>query len=163
MFFPLIIITKKLDENDAYALFGENDNFKLLEKLVRDEEEFTQNMRTWEDSLLISVFDGIVGMLKENRTLFDLVLKLKRIIKAANMMSQSLVLQDALHEAIEEVVEQTCECLGCDRATLWLLDEEKEELWSKVAKGSKEEIRIPQDRGIVGTKRRLFTHFTSIL
>lgn len=96
--------------------------------------------------MLINAFDAISNILKENDKLFELVLKLKKILKAANNMMQSLVLV----EAMEEIVEQVCGCLNCDRATLWLVDEEKEELWSKVAKGSNETIRIPWNKGIVG-------------
>ncbi len=55
-----------------------------------------------------------------------------------------------LGEAIEKIVDETCECLECDRATLFMLDQQKEELWSKVAKGSNKTIRIPWNKGIVG-------------
>lgn len=127
-------------------MYNENENLKFLESLVSDEENFIQKVRSWEDDLLISVYISIENMLKESRTLFELVIKLKRIIKAANIMTDSLV----MHEAMEEIVEQVCSCLGCDRATLWLVDEEKEELWSQVAKGSEETIRMPWNKGIAG-------------
>lgn len=117
-----------------------------MENLVSDEEIFIQKIRNWEENLLISVFFGIETLLRENRNLFGLVMKLKKIIKAANMMSDSLI----LHEAMEEIVEQICSCLNCDRATLWIVDEEKEELWSKVAKGSEATIRMSWDKGIAG-------------
>lgn len=144
------------DEQDAYTIYNENEHLKFLENLVREEENFIQNIRTWEDTLLISVYDAIHNILRENRTLFDLVLKLKKIVKAANNMTQHLILL----ETMEEIVDQVCECLDCDRATLWLVDEEKEELWSKVAKGSNETIRIPWNKGIVGN--RTFLLFRSI-
>ncbi|RLJ71225.1 GAF domain-containing protein [Hydrogenivirga caldilitoris] len=41
------------------------------------------------------------------------------------------------------------EVLDVDRCSLFLLDREKNELWTKVAHGVKE-IRVPADRGIVG-------------
>jgi hypothetical protein len=127
-------------------MYNENENLKFIENLVSDEENFIQKIRNWDDDLLISVYIGIENLLKENRSLFGLVMKLKRIIKAANMMSDSLI----LHEAMEEIVEQICSCLNCDRATLWIVDEEKEELWTKVAKGSEETLRMPWNKGIAG-------------
>ena len=41
------------------------------------------------------------------------------------------------------------EVLGVDRCSLFLLDRERNELWTKVAHGV-DEIRVPADRGIVG-------------
>lgn len=78
--------------------------------------------------------------------LFDLVFKLKRVIKATNTISQSL----ALNEAMDAIVTQICECLNCDNATIWLVDQEKEELWTKCSKGSSETLRIPWDKGLAG-------------
>lgn len=51
---------------------------------------------------------------------------------------------------MERIVNETCECLECDRASVFLVDYLKEELWSKVAKGSDITIRIPLKTGIVG-------------
>ena len=129
-------------------MYEENENLKFLESLVSDEENFIQKVRSWEDDLLISVYISVESLLKENRTLFELVIKLKKILKAANIMTDSL----NLYESMEEIVDQVCSCLGCDRATLWLVDEEKEELWSQVAKGSEETIRMPWNKGIAGSK-----------
>ena len=61
-------------------------------------------------------------------------------------MNNSLVLS----EALEKIVEETCGCLECDRASVFIVDHVKEELWSKVAKGSNNTIRIPMNKGIVG-------------
>jgi hypothetical protein len=60
-------------------------------------------------------------------------------------MGQSLV----LNESIERIVNETCEVLDCERATIFIYDSTKSELWSKIAKGS-DPIRIPVTRGIVG-------------
>jgi len=75
-----------------------------------------------------------------------MVFKLRRIIKATITMTTSLLLD----EAIERIVDETCECLDCDRATTFIYDNMREELWSKSAKGSNETIRVPVNRGIVG-------------
>jgi putative ABC transport system ATP-binding protein len=64
----------------------------------------------------------------------------------------------ASHDAFESMLEQVLEAftlkiaelLGADRATLFLLDEERGELWSKVAAGAAGVIRIPRGSGIAG-------------
>lgn len=49
------------------------------------------------------------------------------------------------------IVEKTAEAMGADRASLFLIDWEAEELWSKVAQGVRfEEIRIPMAAGLAG-------------
>ena len=50
---------------------------------------------------------------------------------------------------ILHVIEGACDLLEADRATLYLIDTETNELWSKVAMGA-DTIRIPMSHGIVG-------------
>jgi GAF domain-containing protein len=58
-----------------------------------------------------------------------------------------------LHEMLRSITLKTGELLNADRATIFLLDEEKNELWSLVAKGdggAPLEIRTPVGQGIAG-------------
>ena len=59
-------------------------------------------------------------------------------------MTSSLVLV----EALEKIVDETCLCLECDRASVFVVDEAKNELWSKVAKGTNKVLRIPMNKGL---------------
>ncbi|HXY42412.1 MAG TPA: GAF domain-containing protein [Vicinamibacteria bacterium] len=57
----------------------------------------------------------------------------------------------ALAAVIEKILDTLKERLEADRASLFLVDRERGELWSKVAHGlTTEEIRFPIDRGIAG-------------
>jgi putative ABC transport system ATP-binding protein len=61
--------------------------------------------------------------------------------------------ESMLEQALEAFTLRTGELLNADRASLWLLDEERGELWSKVARGAEGEpieIRIPRGKGIAG-------------
>lgn len=58
-----------------------------------------------------------------------------------------------LQEMLHSITLKTGELLGADRTTIFLLDEEKKELWSILAEGEGNrslEIRIPADKGIAG-------------
>jgi len=58
-----------------------------------------------------------------------------------------------LDEMLRSITLKTGELLGADRTTIYLLDDDQNELWSIVAKGSDGkpiEIRIPVGRGIAG-------------
>lgn len=85
--------------------------------------------------------------------MFEMIKKLKRLLKAAHQMMTSLVFT----EAIEKICDETCDTLGCDRASVFLLDRDKGELWSRAAKGA-ETIRLPWNKGIVGNSK----HFIKI-
>ncbi|MGB7439602.1 MAG: AAA-like domain-containing protein [Coleofasciculaceae cyanobacterium] len=70
-----------------------------------------------------------------------------------NSMHDSQGFNDILHEMLQFITLQTTELLNADRATIFLLDEEKQELWSILAKGDEEiplEIRVPSGQGIAG-------------
>ncbi|TLY26767.1 MAG: GAF domain-containing protein [Nitrospirae bacterium] len=50
---------------------------------------------------------------------------------------------------LEEIVEHARSVVEADRGSIFLLDKDKNELWSKVAQGARE-IRFPADKGIAG-------------
>lgn len=127
-------------------LYEHKENIVFLNKLIMDEDSFISNLTNMEYSQMISFHDAVKSLIQDHKSLFYLVHQLKKIIKAANTMSESMV----LGESMERIVNETCECLECDRASVFLADYSKEELWSKVAKGSDITIRIPLKAGIVG-------------
>ena len=51
---------------------------------------------------------------------------------------------------MSKIVNSLCQVLNCDRATVWLIDELNNQLWSKVGKGLSSTVRLPRDSGIVG-------------
>ena len=55
-------------------------------------------------------------------------------------------------QLLETIIEETIRLLSADRASLFLLDEERSEIWSKIATGLNkgEEIRLKKSEGIVG-------------
>ncbi|OGU66512.1 MAG: hypothetical protein A3C56_03005 [Ignavibacteria bacterium RIFCSPHIGHO2_02_FULL_56_12] len=76
------------------------------------------------------------------------VLKLRRLIDAARNVNSTLDL-DLLLQIILDAALKTVDAEG---GTLYILDEAKHELWSKILRGSKlVEIRLPVGRGIAGT------------
>ncbi|MGK7920164.1 MAG: adenylate/guanylate cyclase domain-containing protein [Trichodesmium sp.] len=94
--------------------------------------------------------DTFVGVVK------DVEEKLKTVNQTLGMLNNLLEAQgfDAiLHEMLRSITLKTGELLNADRTTIWLLDEEKDELWSTVAQGANGkplELRIPANVGIAG-------------
>jgi adenylate cyclase len=80
--------------------------------------------------------------------LLDLLSKKEALLSITAKLSSTL----NLTALIESTVSTLPELLDADRATLFLVDEERQELWSKVALGlENQEIRFPLDKGIAGS------------
>eukprot|EP00949_MAST-11_sp_MAST-11-sp1_P003229 g3229.t1 len=77
--------------------------------------------------------------LAESRSRSEFVLELSRTLSEST----------EINVVIERVVQQATDLLSAERATLFVVDREKRELWSRVAQGTNE-IRVPIDKGIVG-------------
>jgi len=137
-----------VDEEELDILYAESENYQFLEELLRNEENFLQEVTYFDKEKFMKLHDSIQTIRNDHLALRNMVFKLRRIIKATITMTTSLLLD----EAIERIVDETCECLDCDRATTFIYDNMREELWSKSAKGSNETIRVPVNRGIVGMR-----------
>ena len=65
-------------------------------------------------------------------------------------VTQSLSSEIDLDNLLGRIMDVVTINLNADRCTVFLLDRERNELWSKVAIGLKQEIRFPADKGIAG-------------
>jgi adenylate cyclase len=83
----------------------------------------------------------------------------KEVEQKLQIVNQTLSMLDShgfetiLQEMLQSITLKTGELLGADRTTIFLLDEEKQQLWSIVAEAEGDrslEIRIPADKGIAG-------------
>ncbi len=63
----------------------------------------------------------------------------------------ALVEERDLDVLLQKITQKATEVMGADRSTLFLVDQDRGELWSKVAEGEAANvIRVPLGRGIVG-------------
>jgi len=70
------------------------------------------------------------------------------LMNAVNALSQSSL---DLDDTLKLVMDQAQELMQADRSTLWLLDEDKDELWTKIPfRGDLKEFRIPRTAGFAG-------------
>ncbi|WP_432811552.1 GAF domain-containing protein [Pantanalinema sp. GBBB05] len=100
-------------------------------------------------------FSSFLAPLKKD-TFKEVVSDVEEKLKVVNQTLSMLDMQgfDAvLEEMLSSITFKTGELLNADRATIFLVDEEKNELYTTVAQGKgggTVEIRIPADRGIAG-------------
>ncbi|MEG4234891.1 GAF domain-containing protein [Microcoleus sp. Pol11C3] len=70
------------------------------------------------------------------------------LMNAVSALSQSSL---DLDDTLKRVMDQGQELMNADRSTLWLIDEDKDELWTKIPfVGDLKEIRIPITAGFAG-------------
>ena len=66
-------------------------------------------------------------------------------------IGRSITALTDINVLLKVIAEETKNAIQADRCTVFILDKEKNELWSKVALGMEsEEIRFPADRGLAG-------------
>ena len=100
------------------------------------------------------LFETIARMSEEQ--FFPLLEQLthdSRQLLEVTRLSANEAFESMLEQALDAFTHKIAQILDADRATLFLLDRERNELWSKAAKdaeGNSFTIRIPRDRGIVG-------------
>ncbi len=123
-----------------------SEKIKQLKKLLDSSELFREEMCNCSDFKIEDYLLTLKAMLNDIQRLSHLLVRLKTLLLSSYSISKNL----SLSEALEKIVEATCETLDCDRASVFMVDELTGELWSKVARGSELTIRIPMNKGIVG-------------
>ncbi len=76
--------------------------------------------------------------------------ELNERLAAILAISQRMNSQRDLSELLDLIAREATSLLDCDRASIFLLDRDSNELWSKVALGSDEILRFDASRGIAG-------------
>ncbi|WP_205370367.1 adenylate/guanylate cyclase domain-containing protein [Thermoleptolyngbya sp. PKUAC-SCTB121] len=98
-------------------------------------------------------FAHSIGVILESCNSFYMAARNQRgataLLNATTLLAQSLDLEKTL----QAVMDEARKLMRADRSTLFLLDRDRHELWSKVPTADRKqllEIRIPMNRGIVG-------------
>jgi adenylate cyclase len=106
-----------------------------------------------QDERSFKEFASSIGIILESCNSFYVAARNQKgvssLLKAISSLEQSLDLQKTL----QSVMAEARDLMSADRSTLWLIDETKNELWSKVRSGDGKtliELRIPADKGVVG-------------
>jgi len=119
---------------------------QLLNKL--NETPFNE-----EDERHFKEFAESLGVILESCNSFYVAARNQKgvaaLLKAISSLEQSLDLEKTL----QSVMEEARQLMQADRSTLWIMDEEKGELWSRVKMGDSEkmlDLHNPIGSGIVG-------------
>lgn len=112
-----------------------------------DKAGFTQ-----EDEQVFREFAPSIRLILESSKSFYAATQRQRaataLMNAVNALSQSSL---DLEDTLKRVMDQAQELMQADRSTLWLIDEDRDQLWTKIPiAGQLQEIRIPRTAGFAG-------------
>jgi K+-sensing histidine kinase KdpD len=119
-----------------------------FEQMLRSSHNVAFNLLGELSARIRKADDNIVKRLEEQRQAIEVRFnRLQRLIEASKIINSTL----DLDELLELIVIAAVKSLGADRGTLYLVDDIKKELWSKVHQGTDMvEIRLPIGKGLSG-------------
>jgi sigma-B regulation protein RsbU (phosphoserine phosphatase) len=119
-----------------------SDDFRVRVLEVRGAGPLEERVRSQMD--LLARFSAVVLALAERRGAMK---ELSSIIEATKKLNSTLDLGELIHIILQIATRQT----GAERGTVFLVDRERNEIWSLVGLGLEQQvIRLPADRGIAG-------------
>jgi signal transduction histidine kinase len=93
--------------------------------------------------------DVIEVLTEENRALEDALKLSRRRLAGMRDVATALAGRLDLDELLRSIIGKVSELLDCERTTLFVIDEERRELWSRVIEGT-DTIRLPLGSGVAG-------------
>ena len=119
-----------------------------FEKLLLTNHKIAFNLLGELSSRIRKADDNIVMQLEEQRKAIEIRYnKLQRLIEASKIINSTL----DLDKLLGLILDSATKSVGADRGTLYLVDDIKKEIWSKVLQGSDMvEIRLPIGKGFSG-------------
>ncbi|MGL5081039.1 MAG: GAF domain-containing protein [Microcoleaceae cyanobacterium] len=116
------------------------------------EEKIDTTGFTQEDEQLFDEFAPSIRLILESSKSFYAATQRQRAASALmNAVGSLSKCGLDLEETLKNVMDQAKELMNADRSTLWLLDAEKNELWTRIPiEGKPTEIRIPSTAGFAG-------------
>lgn len=77
---------------------------------------------------------------------------MRRVSKLTSILdvAKAMTLKRNLNELLPLILKEAARVVEADRCTLFILDRERSELWSRIAQGATGEIRMPMNKGIAG-------------
>ena len=108
---------------------------------------------TSEDESIFREFAPCIRLILESSRSFYIAAQRQRAAHSLMMATQSLSQSRLdLGDTLRRVMDEAKQLMNADRSTLWLMDEEAGEIWTRmtVVDGSQKEVRIPIGTGFAG-------------
>lgn len=141
---PSKIFSPKKNETPSSVWTGAlgSDDFRMRVLEAHGESAIAEDVQA--QLALLARFSALALALAERRGTME---ELSSIVEATKKLNSTLDLGELIHIILQIATRQT----GAGRGTVFLVDAEKNEIWSLVGIGLEQQvIRLPADRGIAG-------------
>ncbi len=133
---------------DFSNIFEKNPFINQLDQITKNDNEFIDAMTNADADLLISYSDSISYLLKNYKDMVNVNLRMKDFLKSSINLVESIL----NNNSYSVLLKNTCDILDCERTSLFILDKNTDMLIVHSGEGLKKaEIKIPKDKGIVGS------------
>ncbi len=108
---------------------------------------------TREDEALFDEFSPLIRLILDSSRSFYVATQKQRAAEALLEATRSLASSSLnLEETLQRVMDEAKKLMNADRSTLWILDRERNDLWTKLpqADGTLQEARVPMGVGFAG-------------
>lgn len=153
--------------NDAQyiAEFAKNNTAKIVNEYAKGTVDFGEGSKNtalmhFENAKNISIASGdelsimgyVLTRIKQIKNGMDFSLPIKSDpLVSLVKIGRSITAVTDIDVLLKVIAEETKIAIQADRCTVFMLDKDKNELWSKVALGmDSQEIRFPADKGLAG-------------
>lgn len=156
---------KMLADADYMAQYSKNATAKLINEFARGDVYFGEGLNDvalmhFNNAKNISIRNGdelsvmgyVLTRIKQIKSGLDFSTPIKSDpLVSLVKIGRSISAVTDIDVLLRVIAEETRIAIQADRCTVFLLDKEKNELWSKVALGmDSKEIRFPADKGLAG-------------
>ncbi|KRX05013.1 hypothetical protein PPERSA_06647 [Pseudocohnilembus persalinus] len=131
---------------DALKCYTQTPLITNIVNLLQDEHQFKNFIINIKQNEFINFYEGLLLAFARTNAAYKMILKLKNLIKGIIGINQSA----DLASAFSMIVNQTCKAVQCDRASVFLIDRKRDELWTKLAKGTFVTIKVQLGQGLAG-------------
>ena len=132
---------------DYETLIKNNNSLNKLIYLIKSEDNFISILNSSSEENLLKYFDMINLLISDYKEMLNLGIRMKNFIKNSISLIESII----DNNSIKVLIENTCDVLSCDRASLFILDKISDSLIVYSGEGIKKaQIKVPKDIGIVG-------------
>lgn len=134
------------EEKELEKLLLKNQYLAMLSNLLSSKSSFVRIILQLSESNAINLYENLCQLYFEVSQLLRGARRIRSIFDTAPIITASMSVEDVMKTLVDFI----CECLDCERATVFAVDRVNQELWSKVAKGSTITIKIPLHKGVAG-------------
>ena len=137
----LSLSNKRLDE------IANNENLEFINRMTQSDEIFISKIRTASKEFLINLCDVLNIVIKDYQQTIRLIQRVKLFLSSSVNLVRSVLSANSP----SVLLNNTCEILDCERASLFIYDTLSDMLVVHSGEGlKKNQIKVPKDKGIVG-------------